>query len=104
MEIQQLKDKISFQSKENFRKEKDLRYLDSKIALLISHKISADVSLVMHVHTFVEFVAFACTHTPVLLVTEGSAYCTGSRFTCCFCLFAVCCLLVDEHLFSCCFC
>jgi Ras GTPase-activating-like protein IQGAP2/3 len=42
VEIQQLKDKISFQSKENFRKEKDLRYLDSKIALLIGHKISAD--------------------------------------------------------------
>lgn len=41
-EIQQLKDKISFQSKENFKKEKDLRYLDSKIALLIGHKISAD--------------------------------------------------------------
>ena len=44
VEIQQLKDKISSQSKENFKKEKDLRYLDSKIALLINHKISADVS------------------------------------------------------------
>ncbi|CAI8019462.1 GTPase-activating protein, partial [Geodia barretti] len=44
VEIQQLKDKISFQSRENFRKEKDLRYLDSKIALLIGHKISAAVS------------------------------------------------------------
>jgi Ras GTPase-activating-like protein IQGAP2/3 len=42
VEIQQLKDKISFRSKENFKKEKDLRYLDSKIALLIGHKISAD--------------------------------------------------------------
>jgi Ras GTPase-activating-like protein IQGAP2/3 len=42
VEIQQLKDKISSQSKENFKKEKDLRYLDSKIALLINHKISAD--------------------------------------------------------------
>ena len=43
VEIQQLKDKISFKSKENFKKEQDLRYLDSKIALLIAHKISADV-------------------------------------------------------------
>ena len=41
--LQQLKDDISHQSKKNFQLEKELRYLDSKIALLIGHKISIEV-------------------------------------------------------------
>lgn len=43
-ELLHLKDQISHQSKNNFRLEKDLRFLDSKIALLINHKITVEVS------------------------------------------------------------
>ena len=43
-EIYDLKDQISHQSKKNFKLERDLRFLDSKIALLINHKISIEVS------------------------------------------------------------
>lgn len=43
-EILHHKDQISHQSKSNFKLEKDLRFLDSKIALLISHKITVEVS------------------------------------------------------------
>lgn len=43
-EVLHLKDQISHQSRSNFKLEKDLRFLDSKIALLIAHKITAEVS------------------------------------------------------------
>ena len=42
-EVLHLKDQISHQSRNNFKLEKDLRFLDSKIALLIAHKITAEV-------------------------------------------------------------
>jgi len=41
-ELRTLKDEISHQSKKNFKLERDLRFLDSKIALLINHKISVE--------------------------------------------------------------
>lgn len=41
-ELRSLKAEISHQSKRNFKLEKDLRFLDSKIALLINHKISIE--------------------------------------------------------------
>lgn len=41
-ELRKLKDRISQLSKENFKLEKDLKFLDSKIALLINHKISLE--------------------------------------------------------------
>ena len=43
-EVLHLKDQISHQSRSNFKLEKDLRFLDSKIALLINHKITVEVS------------------------------------------------------------
>ena len=43
-ELRSLKAEISHQGKKNFKLEKDLRFLDSKIALLINHKISIEVS------------------------------------------------------------
>ncbi len=42
-EVLHLKNQISHQSRNNFKLEKDLRFLDSKIALLINHKITAEV-------------------------------------------------------------
>eukprot|EP00128_Syssomonas_multiformis_P000118 Colp12_sorted_trinity150504_noHs@36119 len=39
-QLKDLKVKISTQSKENFALEKDVRYLDSRIALLINHRIT----------------------------------------------------------------
>lgn len=42
-EVLHLKDQISHQSRSNFKLEKDLRFLDSKIALLINHKITVEV-------------------------------------------------------------
>ena len=41
--LQQVKDGISQLSKKNFKLERDLKFLDSKIALLINHKISIEV-------------------------------------------------------------
>ena len=43
VKIRDLKSQISSQSKKNFTLDKDLRFLDSKIALLINHKISIEV-------------------------------------------------------------
>ncbi len=43
--IQDLKNEISQQSKKNFKLDKDLRFFDSRIALLINHKITVEVSV-----------------------------------------------------------
>ncbi|XP_004364474.2 ras GTPase-activating protein [Capsaspora owczarzaki ATCC 30864] len=40
--LDELKRKISVQSKKNFALERDVRYLDSRIALLINHRVSVD--------------------------------------------------------------
>ena len=45
VKIRDLKSQISSQSKKNFTLDKDLRFLDSKIALLINHKISIEVGV-----------------------------------------------------------
>ncbi len=42
-EIQDLKNEISQQSKKNFKLDKDLRFFDARIALLINHKITVEV-------------------------------------------------------------
>ncbi len=42
-DIQDLKNEISQQSKKNFKLDKDLRFFDSRIALLINHKITVEV-------------------------------------------------------------
>ena len=44
VKIRDLKSQISSQSKKNFTLDRDLRFFDSKIALLINHKISIEVS------------------------------------------------------------
>ncbi|XP_064394192.1 uncharacterized protein LOC135341540 isoform X2 [Halichondria panicea] len=41
-EIQDLKNEISQQSKKNFKLDKDLRFFDARIALLINHKITVE--------------------------------------------------------------
>lgn len=40
--LRDLKGKISAQSKKNFVLERDVRYLDSRIALLIQNRMAAD--------------------------------------------------------------
>jgi hypothetical protein len=40
--LRELKSKISAQSKKNFVLERDVRYLDSRIALLIQNRIALD--------------------------------------------------------------
>jgi Ras GTPase-activating-like protein IQGAP2/3 len=40
--LRELKAKISAQSKKNFVLERDVRYLDSRIALLIQNRIALD--------------------------------------------------------------
>lgn len=40
--LRDLKGKISVQSKKNFVLERDVRYLDSRIALLIQNRMAAD--------------------------------------------------------------
>ena len=40
--LRDLKSKISTQSKKNFLLERDVRYLDSRIALLIQNRMAAD--------------------------------------------------------------
>jgi len=44
-ELRQVKNEISQQSKRNFELENDLRFFDSKIAHLINHRITVEVSL-----------------------------------------------------------
>lgn len=44
-DIQDLKNEISQQSKKNFKLDKDLRFFDSRIALLINHKITVEVRI-----------------------------------------------------------
>jgi len=43
-ELRQVKNDISQQSKRNFELENDLRFFDSKIAHLINHRITVEVS------------------------------------------------------------
>ena len=59
-EIRELKGEISHQSKRNFMLEKDLRFLDSKIALLINHKITIEVSHAWYHCIHVTTVTTAC--------------------------------------------
>ena len=54
--LRELKSKISSQSKKNFVLEKDVRYLDSRIALLIQNRMA------------LEEVRLITRHTPVRLV------------------------------------
>jgi hypothetical protein len=44
-QLRRLKDDITQLSKRNFKLEKDLKFFDSKIALLITHKISFEVRI-----------------------------------------------------------
>lgn len=47
--LRDLKSKISSQSKKNFVLEKDVRYLDSRIALLIQNRMALEeVSVYLH--------------------------------------------------------
>lgn len=52
--LRDLKGKISAQSKKNFVLERDVRYLDSRIALLIQNRMAADevgpVPILVHLH------------------------------------------------------
>ena len=49
-ELRQVKNDISQQSKRNFELENDLRFFDSKIAHLINHRITVEVSLYIVCH------------------------------------------------------
>ena len=44
-ELQELKANISKQSKRNFELDRDVRFFDKRIALLINHRISVEVRL-----------------------------------------------------------
>lgn len=48
--LRELKSKISSQSKKNFVLEKDVRYLDSRIALLIQNRMALEEVCVLPAH------------------------------------------------------
>lgn len=54
--LRDLKSKISSQSKKNFVLEKDVRYLDSRIALLIQNRMALEEVSIYLLHS-----AFSCT-------------------------------------------
>ncbi|RCH78560.1 glyceraldehyde-3-phosphate dehydrogenase 1, partial [Rhizopus stolonifer] len=75
--LRDLKTKISGQSKKNFVLERDVRYLDSRIALLIQNRIALDESEPRHIATLCRLVNLAEIDTllqTVMFTLYGNQY------------------------------